>query len=218
MKKFDNIYVKKFGCFNLYVIRGNDGDILIDTGFILMKNSIKRWLDKFNIKLIILTHAHVDHIWNVSYIKDLYNCEVAIGKFDVDNIDNSKICSIPSSKKYKHWTYLMNWGMKKFIPDFFNIDYKLEDNQIINKYGIKLKIVHLPGHTTGSIGIMYNNYLFCGDSLVNRKINRVQIAYQNQDNIAACESVRKIVELHPKLIFAGHNRLIKYNKLLSSFD
>ena len=41
MKKIDNIYVKRIGYFNLYVIKGKDGDILIDTGFICMKRIIK---------------------------------------------------------------------------------------------------------------------------------------------------------------------------------
>ena len=85
-KVIDNIYMKKIIYFNLYVIKGTDGDILIDTGFFCMKKSIKKWHYKFNIKLIILTHAHIDHSWNVAYIKKLYNCEVALGKKDLINI------------------------------------------------------------------------------------------------------------------------------------
>ena len=65
MREYDNIYVKRFVYFNLYVIKGKTGDILIDTGFIGIKRSLKKWLDKFNIRLVILTHAHVDHVWNV---------------------------------------------------------------------------------------------------------------------------------------------------------
>ena len=88
---YGNIYVKKFLYFNLYVIKGIDGDILIDTGFIGMRRNLKRWLDKFNIKLVILTHAHVDHIWNAFYIKELYGCDIAISALDIENIDNAKI-------------------------------------------------------------------------------------------------------------------------------
>ena len=66
-KIIDNIHIKRIGYFNLYLIKGNDGDILIDTGFICIKKLLKKWLDNHNLKLIILTHAHVDHIWNVAY-------------------------------------------------------------------------------------------------------------------------------------------------------
>ena len=74
--QIENIYVKKFIYFNIYVIRGKNGDILIDTGFIGMKKALKKWLDNFNIKLVILTHAHVDHTWNAAYLKKRYNCQI----------------------------------------------------------------------------------------------------------------------------------------------
>lgn len=211
MKKIDNIYMKRIGYFNIYVIKGKDGDILIDTGFICMKRAIKRWLNNFNIKLIILTHAHVDHIWNTSYIKELYNCEVAICKDDITNIDNKNINPMPYKKKYKTWTKIMNYGMNKFKSKEFKIDIELNDNDEINKFDLNLKIISLKGHTNGSIGIVYNNYLFCGDALVNR--GKPSIAFQNQDNDEAYKSLLKILKLKPKLIFVGHDKPIKIEKL-----
>ena len=204
-KQYGNIYLKRFGYFNLYVIKGKNGDVLIDTGFIGMRKSLKRWLDKFNIKLVILTHAHVDHIWNASYIKKLYNCDIAIGGMDIDNIDNRNIHSMPIKYCYKNWTKLMNWGMKKFIAKKFDVDMHLRDNQIIRRYGIKLKIVSLPGHTDGSVGILYDDYFFVGDALVNRR-RHLGVAYQNQNNEAALTSSKKIIEIAPKMVFVGHDK------------
>lgn len=216
-KRFGNVYKKNFYYFNLYVIKGNKGDILIDTGFICMRKRVKRWLDKFNIKLIILTHVHVDHSWNVKYIKDLYNCKVAIGILDKDNIDNKNINPIAKKKQFKIWTKLMKWGMKKFIPQEYKVDYYLRDNQLINRYGIKLKIISLKGHTTGSIGIKYKDYLFIGDALVNRG-TKVSIAYQNQHPEDAYISVEKILKENPNIIFVGHDKEISKNKFLHSFN
>ena len=214
MKKFSKtVYAKRFLYFNLYVIKGNDGDILIDTGFLCMKRRIKRWLDKFNIKLIVLTHAHIDHIWNASYIKKMYNCDIAISENDVKNIDNSIINSIPSNKKHRLWTKVMNFGMKKLNAPKFKVDMLLRDNQVIDKYGIKLKTVSLEGHTNGSMGFLYNKFLFVGDALVNRK-RRMQIAYQNQDNEKAKKSYKKILDLNPDIIFLGHDREIFNYELL----
>lgn len=206
-RKIDNIYIRRFLYFNLYVIKGENGDILIDTGFIGMKRALKRWLDKFNIKLVILTHAHVDHTWNAAYIKNLYKCKLALSKDDIENIDNRNIKSTPSTNKHKNWTRLMNYGMKKFIPQKYKIDMKLNNNQTIKKYGLELKIVSLPGHTDGSIGVLYKDYLFAGDALVNRK-KQPQIAYQNQNNKKALSSYQKIMELAPKIIFVGHDKII----------
>ena len=211
-RQFENIYVKRFLYFNLYVIKGKNGDILIDTGFIGMRKSLKRWLDKFNIKLIILTHAHIDHTWNAAYIKKLYKCKIAMSKQDIENIDNSKIHSTASKKCYRRWTKLMNYGMQKFTPSKFDIDIPLRDNQDIRRYGIDLKIINLPGHTNGSIGIIYKNYLFAGDALVNRK-RHPEIAYQNQNNEDAKNTYQKILRISPEIIFIGHDKAITIDKL-----
>lgn len=211
-RQYENVYMKRFSYFNVYVIKGKNGDILIDTGFIGMKKSLKKWLDQFNIKLIILTHAHVDHIWNVSYLKKLYNCKVAMAAPDIINLDNYLIRSNPSKKRYGLWTKMMNLGMQIFKQKAFKVDRILRDNQVINKYGINLKIISLKGHTHGSIGVLYNNYLFAGDALVNRK-KYPEIAYQNQDNEEANNSYQRILEINPDMIFVGHDREFSITKL-----
>lgn len=211
-KNYENIHMKRFLYFNVYVIKGEYGDILIDTGFIGIKKNLKKWLDNFNIKLIILTHAHVDHTWNTAYLKEIYNCEVAIGVNDLVNLDNTKINSKASKKRYNLWTKLMNFGMRNFKPTKFKVDIKLKNNQTINKYGIDLKIVSLPGHTNGSIGILYKDYLFAGDALVYRS-KYPEIAYQNQNNNQAKKSYNKILKINPKIIFIGHDKEISIDKL-----
>jgi len=60
--------------------------------------------------------------------------------------------------------------MREYTFEDFEVDMLLTDNQIIDRHGIKLKILSLKGHTFRSIGIMYNDYLFVGDALVNRKL------------------------------------------------
>ena len=212
-RQFQNIYMKRFAYFNLYVIKGKNGDILIDTGFICMKKKIKKWLDNFNIKLIILTHAHVDHTWNVSYLKKIYNCEVAISEQDQENIDNRNIPSKAIKKCFRSWTKIMNWGMQKFIIEDFEIDLLLKDKQVLKKYGLKLKIHSLEGHTPGSIGIEYKNNLFVGDALVNRF--KITEAYQNHNTELAKKSVQKILKIQPNLLFFGHDKPANTEKLQS---
>lgn len=211
-KRFDNIYMKRFLYFNTYVIRGENGDILIDTGFKFMRRRLKKWLDNFDIKLIILTHAHVDHTWNAKYLKDLYNCDIALCSDDIKNIDNSEISSTPLKQKFSLWSKLMNYGMRKYRAEPYTIDIELEDQQILDCYGLNLKIESLNGHTDGSIGIMYNDYLFAGDALVYRG-KYATAAYQNQDNEKAKETVNKIIELNPKLIFVGHDKELTVDKI-----
>lgn len=215
--KTDNIYMKRINYFNVYVIKGIDGDILIDTGFIGMKRRLKRYLDNFNIKLIVLTHAHVDHAWNASYFKERYNCDILMSREDLINIDNSNINSKPSNNKHKLWTKLMNKGMKLLKQKEFTPDIIIDKDKEFNLYGLNFKVINLKGHTNGSIGLLYNNKLFAGDSLVNRK-SYAEIAYQNQNNLSAKETFKKIIELNPEMIYVGHDKPIDNDKLMISYE
>lgn len=212
----DNIYVKRFGYFNIYVIKGKNGDVLVDTGFLFMRKWLAKWLDTFNIKMIILTHAHIDHVWNASFLQKRYNCLIAMGKEDVNSIDNSHINSVPVNNKCKYRTKLMNFFMRHLVPEPFKVDIKLEDDYIIDKYGLNIRCVGLPGHTYGSIGVLYKNVLIAGDALVNRRWGKAEIAYQNQNNELAIKSANKILELKPDCIYIGHERRVTYDKLVKS--
>lgn len=207
IKRINNIYIIQINYFKIYVIKGKNGDILIDTGFIFMKHRLKHILKRFNIKLIIITHAHVDHIWNAKYLKELFNCEIAISNNDINNIDNSNINAKPTYGNHKKWTKLMNLGMKTLKAKEFDIDIRLKDNQIIKRYGITLKIVSLTGHTNGSIGVLYKNYLFAGDAMVNRI--KPTAPYQSQNPKLAKESFEKILNMPIDTVFLGHDRPVK---------
>lgn len=214
-RRYGNVYMKRFIYFNVYVIRGEDGDILIDTGFKFMRRRLRKWLDKFNIKLVILTHAHVDHTWNANYLKQIYNCKIALSKDDIKYIDNSKIDTKPLNNKLGWWAKIMNYGMKKFKSEPFEVDVELNKNQDLDYCGLPLKIVSLRGHTDGSIGVLYNDYLFAGDALVYRG-KYATAAYQNQDNENALKSVEKIIKMNPKLIFVGHDKMFTVDKIRKS--
>ncbi len=216
-KQFGNIFYKRFFYFNLYIIKGRDGDILIDTGFLFQRRKIKKWLDMFNIKLIILTHAHIDHIWNTAYFKKLYNCEVAISKDDIKYLDNRLIHSKAMYKFFIPCTFIMNLVMKCLRQKRFSVDVKLKDKQVLEKFGNRIKIISLPGHTKGTIGLLYEDVLICGDAIVNRG-KFVQPAYQNVNNKEAIKSVLKLIDLNPRLVLVGHDKPVSSEKLVLSKD
>ena len=64
---WNNVNLIKCDNINCYVIRGNKGDVLIDTGLKKYRNEIETWLLNYDIKLIALTHGHNDHIENAAY-------------------------------------------------------------------------------------------------------------------------------------------------------
>ena len=64
------------------------------------------------------------------------------------------------------------------------------------------KVVELPGHTKGSIGIEVENNLFVGDALMNMFYPTVSMLYVDEQEMLS--SVKYIGELGEKIIYFGH--------------
>ena len=73
----------RLGITNCYLIKGEQGYILVDAGslrkqrrFMKVMNRLK--INPQDIKLIIITHAHYDHVGSLAPIKRICNCPVAM--------------------------------------------------------------------------------------------------------------------------------------------
>ena len=64
-----NIRYYAQGGMTCFVLRGTDGDLLIDTGMPQIWNGLQRWLGQYQIKHVLLTHAHADHDWNAAKLQ-----------------------------------------------------------------------------------------------------------------------------------------------------
>ena len=86
----------------------------------------------------------------------------------------------------------------KFTPDIL-----LKDGQELSDFGLSAKIVSIPGHSKGSIGVlMANGDFFCGDLLVN--VSGKPRFPMIDDIVAARASVEKLKTLDIKMIYPGH--------------
>lgn len=88
-KRYHNLNMFSCAGGNCYVIRCHDGDILIDTGPENCRDEIEVWLMNYNIKLIVLTHGHNDHIGNAAYFSELYDVPIAMNSCDIPLIGDN---------------------------------------------------------------------------------------------------------------------------------
>lgn len=93
--------------------------------------------DGVDIKYILLTHGHNDHIGGVKELVEKTGAEIVIHEDELP----------PSSKKG------------------FDYDIAVRDNDLLNLGGLELRIIHTPGHSRGSICIYTYDMLFTGDTL-----------------------------------------------------
>ena len=80
----------------------------------------------------------------------------------------------------------------------------LENDDDLSEYGIAAKVVELPGHTKGSIGIKVDDNLFVGDALMNMFYPTLSMLYADEQEMLS--SAEYISELGDKTIYFGHGK------------
>jgi len=189
-----------------YILRGYNGDLLIDTGFIKSGRKLEKWISSYDVKYIFLTHAHVDHDWNAARIKKITNAKIILSERDKSLMQNfSSQPPLPTAPKYRIRNTIQKIGgafmkSKPYEPDFYINENNLN---LLKQLGFDADIIPLPGHTNGSIGILCGCTLYCGDAFTaifhkpDISPHAVNIELMN------C-SLRKILEINPMLIAPGH--------------
>ncbi|MFQ5473643.1 MAG: MBL fold metallo-hydrolase [Dehalococcoidia bacterium] len=114
-----------------------------------------------NIKVIANSHAHVDHILGVREVQ-----EKTGAKFLMHEGELSIARSAASSAK-------MFTGRDVEPPP--DPDAYLMDGDDIDVDGVKLKVIHTPGHTPGSLSFYTDGMLFSGDTLFRGSIGRFDL-------------------------------------------
>lgn len=196
--KIDTVLLGSFQV-NCYLISTDKSAIVIDPGFnssyvedFLLKNADKE-------RMILLTHAHFDHIGGALQLKEKTGVKIAIGRIDELSL---------SDENYNLST-LFNAYIKPF-----NADMLLDDGEITEIGDITLKTIHTPGHTKGSVGYLIENNLFSGDTLFNLSVGRTDFPGGNTKQLL--NSVKKLFALDDNTkVFSGHGATttIGYEKI-----
>jgi glyoxylase-like metal-dependent hydrolase (beta-lactamase superfamily II) len=161
----------QINCFVYYDENSKDG-IVVDPGAYtkdeedIIKNYIKD--NKINIKYILNTHGHIDHILGNKFAKDTFNVPMLIHKDDLFFIDRSL-----------EQSQMFGIDILK-SPDFD--DFLTEDSEI-NLNETKLNFIHTPGHSPGSVCLVdhKNKNIFCGDLIFKNSIGRTDLPMGSYD-------------------------------------
>jgi glyoxylase-like metal-dependent hydrolase (beta-lactamase superfamily II) len=164
-----------------YLIEEQPDDLtLIDTCFASELPKLKTYVadsgfEIKNVKRIILTHVHPDHIEAANEIKKLTGAKIFSYWSEAAYLaQNPKYEGPPSHDGYL--SLLQKFGVnmediiKKFGPMHLEpiiVDEQLNDNDTI--VGTNLQVIHTPGHTPGHISLFHRKYgiVFGADFLFN---------------------------------------------------
>ena len=179
---------------NIYLLL-DEKTVLIDAGTGENMGIVRERLSKMgvsvkDIDLLINTHGHYDHAGGDSYFW-AEGCPIACHELEVEMIETGDPDLTASS--------LFGRRMKGV-----RISRKLREGDLIELGRGRLRILHTPGHTAGSISLFEEEerVLFCGDLIFEEGIGRTDLP--TGSTVQLLSSLRRIAELGPKRIFPGH--------------
>lgn len=196
---------------NAFVIHGERA-VIVDTGLPGYDTEILSFMERFGVKpsdvsMILITHGHHDHYGSVAALKQRTGAPVAIHREDADALRtgvNPELLPIG----LKGYVVATLRGLMK-VPEIKGMepDILINGETDLRPYGLEGKIVPTPGHTRGSVSVMLDGGcalvgdLICG-GLVRKK--SPGFPYFGYDKQEIYKSIQKILDLDPKIIYAGH--------------
>jgi glyoxylase-like metal-dependent hydrolase (beta-lactamase superfamily II) len=142
------------------------------------------------IRLVVLTHGHIDHIEAAAAIKRKTAARLAVHELDAPMLADTLLSGAAS----------FGFAQKRVAADRL-----LREGDVITLDGtdLSLTVLHTPGHTPGSICLLGEQALFSGDCLFAGGIGRTDLP--GGDDRAMMASLRRLAALDPGLaVYPGH--------------
>lgn len=161
--------------------------------------------NNLNLKYIIITHAHFDHLYDVKKFQEKYkNVKTLFPKEDKILYDNLALQA-------------QLFGSKEV--DTFKIDEYIDENSKIFIDDTEIKIIHTAGHTRGANCYLIDNFLIAGDTLFFEEIGRCDLPTGSFSEIE--NSIRnKLFKLDDNIkVFTGHgsDTTIGHEKIYNAY-
>lgn len=160
--------------------------------------------NKLNVKYILLTHGHFDHLGGVDQIKQLTGARVLIHENDADCLLDPR----------RNLSVLAGMSMVLEPADGF-----LKENDTIALGTVVIRVIHTPGHSKGGVCLLAEDQLFAGDTLFNTSIGRTDFADGDLKELLNGIETKLFVLDDATIVSPGHgeNTTIGYEKMNNPF-
>lgn len=145
--------------------------------------------NKFNVKSIVLTHSHFDHIGGCSKIKEIFDVPLIICEGEEAIISNADL----------NLTSAFESGYT------LNYDYVLKDGEKYSIGELEFKTIHTPGHTPGGACYFFEKegVLISGDTLFRYSIGRTDFPMGSTKDIIKSLSRLSLLD-DDVIVYPGH--------------
>src|SRR3990172_170586 len=210
------VYAIGMGYVTAFLITGDDGLTLVDSGLPRKKDSILSAVagagrQPADLKHILITHHHIDHMGSLGDLMEATGAKSYVHPLDSPIVrgDQPQPGPNPPSLLGKFAAPLR--ALFGPPPTTASVDVEVADGAELAIAG-GVRAVHTPGHTPGHLSFLLprdGGLLFAGDAAANVFRLGLPIGMFTADREQAKESIRKLAALEFEVACFGHGRVLK---------
>lgn len=187
---------------------------LIDAGLMgkgeyKIRSVLDMGIELKDIKRIIMTHTHLDHIGCLAEIlQEMPWAEIWIHTLEAELLETGDERTVYGMDMFRELCQ-MQYGLKPGAFAF-QASRKLQGGESLNMGGMVWEVIHIPGHSMGSIGLYHGpkGILIPGDVVyADYAIGRFDL--HGADASELKKSLMRLAELEVNFLLPGHNRIIE---------
>lgn len=195
---------ERIGC-NVYLVYDADEWLLIDIGFEDAVDEIVQLIRQLDFplsqcKMVIATHADVDHIQGLAKIKQLLKCPVT----------GHRLAAKPLASGDRVMTYaeIAAQDIHLEMPPVV-LDQLLADGDTISVGNLSLEVWYTPGHTDSQLSFRLGELLLSGDNIYRDGCVGVIDAHHGSDIKAFIKSLQRIRDSDVKWLLPSHGPIFR---------
>ncbi len=155
-------------------------------------SELEKELLKLNVKYILLTHGHFDHILKAKKYREITRAKIVISTLE-NEFPSNNILNLSSR------------FLKPNTLESFEGDILVSDGDEIPFEGLSIKVMNTPGHTRGGVCYILDNALFSGDTLFAGECGYARFPTGNKEDLKA--SLNRLYSLESDYkVFPGHEK------------
>jgi hydroxyacylglutathione hydrolase len=226
-------YRVQLGTSNTYLIQGDAGYILVDAGNPHQEKRFFRLLGQYglrpeDIRLIVVTHVHFDHVGSLSAIKAECRCPVMVHEKEYHLLKEAKLVFSRGTNLQGKGASFAAAQLAKYSPSMKTFKFEPVEAEIVvsgevslEKFGIAGRVIPTPGHTAGSLSVLLaDGQAFVGDLTANYVPFGLSSVFPPfaDDGDELLESWMKLLAAGAQTIAPGHGQTFSAEVLRDEYN